>query len=157
MFNQMKYQGILNKAINTQSWCLTGATYSSYTEPPIRESDPKGVEVKKLLYKAYEAIHRYENFHNGTNRRSELNDRMDQVKEWMISQWPDIYGSMGVSGTGAAMSGLSSAMGSLQGAMSGLGSSMAGAAVGMTNPYNQIQQQVIKATLGEKDSTYTII
>ena len=82
--------------INTQTYCLTGGAY--YPSDSM-QSDPNGVAAKAALYKAYEAIHKYENFHGDTNRRSELNDRLDQVKEWMISQWPDIRtGSYGVSG-----------------------------------------------------------
>lgn len=139
--------------INTQTYCLTAGTYNYNHNPNYIPPNEKGIEVKRLLYKAYEAIHKYENFHGDTNRRSELNDRVDKIKEWMISQWPDIYGSMGVSGTGAVMGGFASAIGSLQGAMSGLGNSMAQAGVSVAQAWGTIHncnQPINKVTVGQK-------
>lgn len=108
-FKKMLNQQMMNQSISTQTYALTGAAYAQipWADPPFEYTpDPHGMEVKGCIYKAYEAIHKYENFYGGTNRRSELNDRLDQVKEWMIQQWPDIrtssYGSSGWSSSGWA-------------------------------------------------------
>jgi len=99
--------------INTQTACLTGATFS-YQQDQTYIADPNGLKAKQMLYKAYEAIHKYENFHGDTNRRSELNDRVDKVKEWMIEQWPDIststYGTSAWSNTLSSLSGFNTSV-----------------------------------------------
>jgi len=125
--------------INTQTAYLTGGAFS-YQQDQNYIADPNGLKAKQMLYKAYECIHKYENFHGNTNRRSELNDRIDKVKEWMIEQWPDISSGYGPSG-------VSSAMGQLGGSMVGAGAASAAlsgallGAIGGFNTYYQTQKE----------------
>ena len=93
LLSQMSNQGMHN---SLQTYAVSGSLLPMPSTSPYAKglSHDKGIEINRLLIKAYDMIHKYENFYNDTNRRSELNDRLDNVKRWAHSQW----GYVGVSG-----------------------------------------------------------
>lgn len=125
LLSQMRNQGMQNSFNSLQTYAVSGSPFPMPSTSPYAKdlSHDKGIEINRLLIKAYDMIHKYENFYNNTNRRSELNDRLDNVKRWAHSQWGYVgysgfTGHQGVSGVSgyvghAGVSGFMGAMGSI--------------------------------------------
>jgi len=83
-----------------------------------------GIDLSKAIDQAWKLIFKYENFHvnmdgTTTNRRSELNDRLDAIRVLANNKWPiytntNSWGASGWSGYAglSGLSGFSSSVGS---------------------------------------------